>query len=64
VIESGIRGRIRERIEELVEQELASALRRPRHQQGDTSGHRHGCVWPLTGSCGLFGEFRAAGASY
>jgi transposase-like protein len=51
-IESGIRGRIRERIEELVEQELASALRRARNERGSTSGHRHGCVWPLTGSFG------------
>jgi hypothetical protein len=40
------------RIEELVEQELASALRRARDERGGTSGHRHGCVWPLTGSFG------------
>jgi hypothetical protein len=33
-IESGIRGWIRERIEELVEQELASALRRARDERG------------------------------
>ena len=41
-IESGIRGRIRGLIEELVEQELAAALGRGRYERGGTSGHRHG----------------------
>lgn len=42
LIECGIRGRIRALIEELVKQEVASALGRARYERGGTSGHRHG----------------------
>ncbi len=41
-IESGIRGRIRELIEELVEQELTAALGRARYERAGAAGHRHG----------------------
>jgi transposase-like protein len=42
-IETGVRGRIRGLIEELVEQELEAALGRGRYERvGGTSGHRHG----------------------
>jgi transposase-like protein len=42
-IETGVRGRIRGLIEELVEQELEAALGRGRYERvGGTGGHRHG----------------------
>jgi len=52
-IGSGILGRIRELIEELVEQKLGSARGRGRYERGGTSGHRHGHrTRLLTGSFG------------
>src|SRR6478752_4937915 len=53
-IETGVRGRIRGFIEELVEQELKAALGRGRYERaGGTSGHRHGHRRrQLTGSFG------------
>jgi len=53
-IESGLRGRIRGFIEELIEQELAAALGRDRYERGGTTaGHRHGRrTRRLTGSFG------------
>ncbi len=52
-IEAGLRGRIRGFIEELVEQELTSALGRRRHERGPAAGHRHGHQERrLTGSFG------------
>jgi putative transposase len=53
-IETGVRGRIRGLIEELVEQELEAALGRGRYERvGGTSGHRHGHRRrQLTGSFG------------
>ena len=52
-IEAGLRGRIRGFIEELVEQELTSALGRRRHERGPAAGHRHGHRGRrLTGSFG------------
>ena len=53
-IETGVRGRIRSLIEELVEQELEAALGRGRYERaGGTSGHRHGHrKRQLTGSFG------------
>jgi transposase-like protein len=53
-IETGVRGRIRGFIEELVEQELEAALGRGRYERaGGTNGHRHGHrKRQLTGSFG------------
>jgi transposase-like protein len=53
-IETGVRGRIRGLIEELVEQELEAALGRGRYERaGGTGGHRHGHrKRQLTGSFG------------
>jgi putative transposase len=53
-IETGVRGRIRGLIEELVEQELEAALGRGRYERvGGTNGHRHGHrKRQLTGSFG------------
>lgn len=52
-IESGMRGRIRELIEELVEQELAAALGCARYERCGNSGRRHGDrLRRLTGSFG------------
>jgi len=53
-IETGVRGRIRGFIEELVEQELKAALGRGRYERaGGTNGHRHGHrKRQLTGSFG------------
>ena len=41
-IETGVRGRIRGLIEELVEQELEAALGRGRYERGGVAGYRHG----------------------
>jgi putative transposase len=53
-VETGVRGRIRGLIEDLVEQELEAALGRGRYERvGGTSGHRHGHRRrQLTGSFG------------
>src|SRR4051794_28320391 len=52
-IETGVRGRIRGLIEELVEQELEAALGRGRYERGGVAGHRHGHrKRQLTGSFG------------
>src|SRR5437763_413727 len=52
-IEAGLRERIRGFIEELLEQELTTALGRPRHGRGPAPGHRHGHrERRLTGSFG------------
>jgi transposase-like protein len=41
-IEAGIRGRIRDFIETMLEEELADALGRERYERGPVKGHRHG----------------------
>jgi putative transposase len=41
-IEAELRSRIRDLIEELVEQELEAALGRGRYERGGVAGHRHG----------------------
>ncbi len=53
-IEAGLRGRIRGFIEELIEQELETTLRRARYERGGAAvGHRHGRrTRRLTGSFG------------
>jgi hypothetical protein len=62
-IESGIRGRIRERIEELVEQELASALRRARDERGWHIGSPARLRAAADGLFRAGGEVGAAGAA-
>jgi hypothetical protein len=62
-IESGIRGRIRERIEELVEQELASALRRARDERGWHVGSSARLGAAADGLFRAGGEVGAAGAA-
>ena len=41
-IEAGIRGRIRDFIETMLEEELSAALGRDRYERGQGNGHRHG----------------------
>ncbi len=51
-IEQGLRGRIKQFIEELVEQEATAALGRGRYQRGTRTGYRNG-----TRQRGLLGTF-------
>jgi putative transposase len=41
-IEAGVRGRIRDFIEAMLEEELTAALGRGRYERGEGKGHRHG----------------------